>query len=159
MQDARVVSGCGRRVDAGTVEATLASAVAGAYAERGDRLVDPVPGLPAPSVELATTRIARGQATFGPVPLHNLASAVDLQVRERSGSGTIVGRVVSTPLSDRGVRVPVAGGCCVQQVRATAQAELEGAPPPNQLTDAEVYAMIDSLGDVGTALADATRRA
>jgi hypothetical protein len=114
---------------------------------------------PAPSVELATTRIARGQATFGPVPLHNLASAVDLQVRERSGSGTIVGRVVSTPLSDRGVRVPVAGGCCVQQVRATAQAELEGAPPPNQLTDAEVYAMIDSLGDVGTALADATRRA
>jgi hypothetical protein len=101
---------------------------------------------PAISVELATIRIARGQATFGPVPLQNLASAVDLQVRERSGSGTIVGRVVSTPLSDRGVRVPVAGGCCVQRVRATAQAELEGAPPPNQLTDAEVYAMIDSGG-------------
>jgi hypothetical protein len=67
--------------------------------------------------------------------------------------------VVSTPLSDRGVRVPVAGGCRVQQIRATAQAELEGASPPNHLTDAEVYTMIDSLGDVGTALADATRRA
>ena len=38
---------------------------------------------PAPSVAVATTRIARGQATFGPVPLQNLASAVDLQVRER----------------------------------------------------------------------------
>jgi hypothetical protein len=47
----------------------------------------------------------------------------------------------------------------VQQIRATAQAELEGASPPNHLTDAEVYTMIDSLGDVGTALADATRRA
>jgi hypothetical protein len=47
------------------VEPTLASAVAGAYAERGDRLVDPVPGLPCTSVELAATRIARGQATFG----------------------------------------------------------------------------------------------
>jgi hypothetical protein len=46
-----------------------------------------------------------------------------------------------------------------EQVPVTAQAELEGAPSPNHLTDAEVYAMIDALGEVGTALADATRRA
>lgn len=42
-----------------------------------------------------------------------------------------------------------------QAQRAAAQAELEGAPPPNALTDAEVYAMIDSLGDVGAALTGA----
>ncbi len=42
-----------------------------------------------------------------------------------------------------------------QAQRAAARAELEGAPAPNELTDAEVYAMIDSLGDVGAALADA----
>jgi DNA invertase Pin-like site-specific DNA recombinase len=42
-----------------------------------------------------------------------------------------------------------------QAQRTAAQAELEGAPAPNELTDAEVYAMIDSLGDVGAALADA----
>jgi hypothetical protein len=42
-----------------------------------------------------------------------------------------------------------------QAQRAAAQAELEGAPPPTDLTDAEVYAMIDSLGDVGAALTDA----
>lgn len=34
--------------------------------------------------------------------------------------------------------------------------ELDGTPAPNPLADAEVYAMIDSLGDVGTALSDAT---
>lgn len=33
-----------------------------------------------------------------------------------------------------------------QARRATAQAELHSAPTPNELTDAEVYAMIDSLG-------------
>jgi hypothetical protein len=42
-----------------------------------------------------------------------------------------------------------------QAQRAAAQAELEGAPPPTDLSDAEVYAMIDSLGDVGAALTDA----
>lgn len=42
-----------------------------------------------------------------------------------------------------------------QAQRAAAQAELEGAAPPNTLTKAEVYAMIDSLGDVVAALSDA----
>ena len=39
-----------------------------------------------------------------------------------------------------------------QEKRAAAQAELEGAPPPAAVSEAEVYAMIDSLGDVGAAL-------
>jgi hypothetical protein len=39
-----------------------------------------------------------------------------------------------------------------QAQRAAARAELEGTPAPNLVTDAEVYAMIDSLGDVGEAL-------
>ncbi|GAA2806838.1 recombinase family protein [Saccharopolyspora taberi] len=39
-----------------------------------------------------------------------------------------------------------------QAERAAAQAELNNAPAPNALTDAEIYAMIDSLGDVGAAL-------
>ena len=45
-----------------------------------------------------------------------------------------------------------------QAQRAAARAELEGMPAPNALTDAEIYAMIDSIGDVGQALnsADAT---
>jgi hypothetical protein len=51
------------------------------------------------------------------VPLQNLVRAVDLQVKERSESGMIVGRVFPTSLSDHGVRVPVAGGPGVQQVR------------------------------------------
>ncbi|WP_086788973.1 recombinase family protein [Crossiella equi] len=42
-----------------------------------------------------------------------------------------------------------------QAVRTAARAELEGAPPPNALTAAEVHAMIDSLGDVGAALSEA----
>ncbi len=42
-----------------------------------------------------------------------------------------------------------------QAVRAAARGELEGAPSPDALSAAEVYAMIDSLGDVGAALADA----
>ncbi len=42
-----------------------------------------------------------------------------------------------------------------QAARTAARAEMEGAPAPNLLTAAEVYAMIDSLGDVGTALSDA----
>jgi DNA invertase Pin-like site-specific DNA recombinase len=42
-----------------------------------------------------------------------------------------------------------------QAQRAAARAELEGTPAPNTLTEAEVYAMIDSLGDVGAALSDA----
>lgn len=33
-----------------------------------------------------------------------------------------------------------------------AEAELANAPKPDALTDAELYAMIDSLGDVGGAL-------
>ena len=39
-----------------------------------------------------------------------------------------------------------------QAQRAAARAELDNAPVPNALTDAAVYAMIDSLGDVGAAL-------
>jgi len=39
--------------------------------------------------------------------------------------------------------------------RAAARAELEGAPAPTDVTSAEVHAMIDSLGDVGAALAGA----
>ena len=42
-----------------------------------------------------------------------------------------------------------------QAQRAAARAELDGAPAPTTLTEAEVYAMIDSLGDVGATLADA----
>jgi hypothetical protein len=42
-----------------------------------------------------------------------------------------------------------------QAQRAAARAELDGAPAPSLITDAEVYAMIDSLGDVGSALKDA----
>ncbi|MPZ00137.1 MAG: hypothetical protein GEU97_19545 [Actinophytocola sp.] len=37
----------------------------------------------------------------------------------------------------------------------TAQAELNNQQAPNALTEAEVYAMVDSLGDVGAALSDA----
>jgi hypothetical protein len=42
-----------------------------------------------------------------------------------------------------------------QAQRAAARAELDGTPAPNLLADGEVYAMVDSLGDVGAALADA----
>ncbi|MGP4017464.1 hypothetical protein [Saccharopolyspora sp. 5N708] len=42
-----------------------------------------------------------------------------------------------------------------QAERAAARAELENRPPSNVLTDAEIYAMIDSLGDVGAALSSA----
>lgn len=43
-----------------------------------------------------------------------------------------------------------------QAQKAAARAELDGAPAPNLLTDAEVYAMVDSLGDVDAALANVT---
>jgi hypothetical protein len=39
-----------------------------------------------------------------------------------------------------------------QAERAAAQAEIDNAPASTILADAEVYAMIDSLGDVGSAL-------
>jgi hypothetical protein len=52
-----------------------------------------------------------------PVPLQNLRTPVDLRLGGRWGSGMIVGRVFPTPLSDHGVRVPVAGGPGVHQVR------------------------------------------
>ncbi|MQA11841.1 MAG: hypothetical protein GEU98_25500 [Pseudonocardiaceae bacterium] len=39
-----------------------------------------------------------------------------------------------------------------QAQREAARAELDGAPAPNTLDVAEVYAMIDSVGDVGTFL-------
>ncbi|WP_081789433.1 recombinase family protein [Kutzneria albida] len=39
-----------------------------------------------------------------------------------------------------------------QAQRAAARAEMEGMPAPNVITAAEVYARIDSLGDVGKAL-------
>ena len=42
-----------------------------------------------------------------------------------------------------------------QAERAAARAEMEGARPSNALSAAEVHAMIDSLGDVGAALAEA----
>jgi hypothetical protein len=42
-----------------------------------------------------------------------------------------------------------------QAERSAAQAELNNAPDPQALSNAEVHAMIDSLGDVGTALASA----
>ena len=42
-----------------------------------------------------------------------------------------------------------------QAQRAAARAELDGAPAPDTLTEAEVYAMVDSLGDVGRALRQA----
>jgi hypothetical protein len=41
-----------------------------------------------------------------------------------------------------------------QAQRAAAQAELAGTPELNLVPEAEVYAMIDSLGDVGAALKD-----
>lgn len=42
-----------------------------------------------------------------------------------------------------------------QAERAAARAELDNAPVPTALIEAEVYAMIDSLGDVGVALSGA----
>src|SRR5207302_842304 len=39
--------------------------------------------------------------------------------------------------------------------RVAAQAELDNAPAPCALTDADLYAMIDSLGDVGATLTEA----
>ncbi|WP_081916079.1 recombinase family protein [Saccharothrix sp. NRRL B-16314] len=42
-----------------------------------------------------------------------------------------------------------------QAARAAAKAELEGTPPPQTLTAAEVHAMIDSLGDIGATVNDA----
>jgi len=42
-----------------------------------------------------------------------------------------------------------------QAERAAAKAELENASAPDDLSDAEIYAMIDSLGDVTVALAEA----
>jgi hypothetical protein len=41
-----------------------------------------------------------------------------------------------------------------QAVRAAARAELDNTPAPGQLGEAEVYVMVDSLGDVGVALND-----
>lgn len=41
-----------------------------------------------------------------------------------------------------------------QGERTAAQAERDGTPEARTLKDGEVYAMIDSLGDVGKALAD-----
>ncbi|MCA1677394.1 MAG: hypothetical protein LC799_36195 [Actinobacteria bacterium] len=45
-----------------------------------------------------------------------------------------------------------------QAQRAAAQAELDGAPAPNTLTEAHVHAMIDYLGNVGRALNQAPIR-
>ncbi len=42
-----------------------------------------------------------------------------------------------------------------QATRAAARAEVENAPAPNTLSAAEVYAMIDALGDVDEALSGA----
>jgi hypothetical protein len=43
----------------------------------------------------------------------------------------------------------------VQAERSAAKSELDSIPEPKSLTDAEIYAMIDSLGDVGAVLKDA----
>ncbi|MBK0869887.1 hypothetical protein INP57_24025 [Saccharopolyspora sp. HNM0986] len=43
-----------------------------------------------------------------------------------------------------------------QNERAALRAELEHAPTPSTLTDAEIHAMIDSFGDVGSALSQGT---
>jgi hypothetical protein len=43
----------------------------------------------------------------------------------------------------------------VQSELAAAQAELDSITEPETLTDAEIYAVIDSLGDVGATLTDA----
>jgi hypothetical protein len=42
--------------------------------------------------------------------------------------------------------------------REVAQAELEGIPAPTVIEVAEIYARIDSLGDVGAVVADGSRR-
>ncbi|WP_433873771.1 recombinase family protein [Saccharopolyspora sp. CA-218241] len=42
-----------------------------------------------------------------------------------------------------------------QAERTAARAELNNTPAPNAITDGEIYAMIDALGDVGAALSDA----
>lgn len=42
-----------------------------------------------------------------------------------------------------------------QATRAAAQAELDNSPEPAAIGEAEVYAMVDSLGDVGSALKEA----
>jgi hypothetical protein len=42
-----------------------------------------------------------------------------------------------------------------QAERVAARGELENASVPDLVADAEIYAMIDSLGDVGLTLADA----
>src|SRR5262245_6970292 len=59
-------------------------------------------------VSFVVTKCSDQPITQG-VPLQNLACAVDLRVRERSGSVMIVDRVLPTPLSDHGVLVPMAG--------------------------------------------------
>jgi hypothetical protein len=41
-----------------------------------------------------------------------------------------------------------------QKERETTRAELENVPAPDAMSEAEVYAMIDSLGDIGAALND-----
>ena len=46
-----------------------------------------------------------------------------------------------------------------QAQRAAARADLNSAPARTEVTDAEVYAMIDSLGDVGAALTNVPGRA
>jgi hypothetical protein len=45
-----------------------------------------------------------------------------------------------------------------QAQREVAQAELEGIPAPTVIEVAEIYARIDSLGDVGAVVADGSRR-
>jgi ribosome-associated translation inhibitor RaiA len=46
-----------------------------------------------------------------------------------------------------------------QAQRAAARADLNSATARTEVTDAEVYAMIDSLGDVGAALTNVPGRA
>jgi hypothetical protein len=100
---------------------------------QGGRTVQPVslPRAPSPRspVRLRSRRVPPAPLVDpprprdpAPVPLQNLACAVDLRVRERSGSGMIVGRVLPTPLSDHGLLVSVAGDPCVPQVRGRCRA-------------------------------------
>jgi hypothetical protein len=89
-------------------------------------LLDAVSRSPIGAVALRRRPSSHNQAGEADTPQACTASKPllvgDLRVRERSGSGMIVGRVLPTPLSDHGVLVPVAGDPCVPQVRGRCRA-------------------------------------
>jgi hypothetical protein len=79
-----------------------------------------------------------------PVPERRLRSGLPTPRRLRRFQGAIGAGIDPTALVD------VINEAHAQ--RAAARAGLDGAPASDDLTSAEVHAMIDSLGDVGTAL-------